>query len=127
MDEVSNGIFDLYEVGAIEDKGTMIDDDWRRGTRAKPIKRPKSASNKTTPKLDPRIMAMDDMSFETSSHQTLDFLLEKETAKSFTFGFGRRFEGHIKMPRPKKRTLSAASFNWNLLVDRIDGRLELEA
>ena len=70
---------------------------------------------------------MDDMSFETSSHATLDYLLEKEMTKSFTFGFGRRYMHHLKMPRPKKRTLSAASFNWNLLVDRIDGRLELEA
>ena len=70
---------------------------------------------------------MDDMSFETSSHATLDYLLEKEMTKSYTFGFGRRYMHHLKMPRPKKRTLSAASFNWNLLVDRIDGRLELEA
>ena len=30
MDEVSNSQFDLYEVGAIEDKGTMIDEMWRR-------------------------------------------------------------------------------------------------
>ena len=69
---------------------------------------------------------MDDMSFETSSHASLDYLLEKEMVKSFTFGFGRRYK-QFRMPRPVKRTLSAASFNWNLLVDRIDGRLELEA
>ena len=50
---------------------------------------------------------MDNMSFETSSHATLDYLLEKEMNKSFTFGFGRRYMNHIKMPRPKKRTLSA--------------------
>ena len=30
MDDVSCSEFDLYDVGAIEDKGTMIDDDWRR-------------------------------------------------------------------------------------------------
>lgn len=30
MDEVSNSVFDLYEVGAIEDKQTMIDPEWRR-------------------------------------------------------------------------------------------------
>ena len=70
---------------------------------------------------------MDDVSFETSSHQSLDYLLEQLMAKSFTFGFGRRYMYHIRMPRPKKRTLSAASFNWNLLVDRVDGRLEREA
>ena len=30
VDEVSNSQFDLYEVGAIKDKGTMIDEMWRR-------------------------------------------------------------------------------------------------
>ena len=70
---------------------------------------------------------MDDVSFETSSHNSIDYLLQEVEAKSFTFGFGRRYKYHIRMPRPKKRTLSAASFNWNLLVDRVDGRLEREA
>lgn len=70
---------------------------------------------------------MDDASFDTSSHHTIDFLVEKNSAKSFTFGFGRKYMHHIRKPRPVKRTLSANSFNWNLLVDRIDGRLEKEA
>lgn len=72
-------------------------------------------------------MAMDNVSFDTSSHPSLDFLLETRSVKSYTFGFGRRYPYHIRQPRPKKRTLSAASFNWNLLVDRIDDRLQKEA
>ena len=76
MDEVSNSQFDLYEVGAIEDKGTMIDEMWRRQTRTKPLKRAASQKHKKTAKLDEKLEAMDDMSFETSSHATLDYLLE---------------------------------------------------
>ena len=76
MDEVSNSQFDLYEVGAIEDKGTMIDEMWRKQTRAKPLRRASSQVPKKTAKLDAKLEAMDDMSFETSSHATLDYLLE---------------------------------------------------
>ena len=52
MDEVSNSQFDLYEVGAIEDKGTMIDEMWRKQTRAKPLRRASSQVPKKTAKLD---------------------------------------------------------------------------
>lgn len=123
MDEVSNGLFNLYEVGAIEDKGTIIDAGWRMETRAKRVGRPQSAVNKKTENLDKRLHNMDNASFDTSSHHTIDYLLNEGPAKSWTFGHGRRFM-HIRKPRPVKRTLSANSFNWNLLVDRVDERMD---
>ena len=44
LDDMSNSAFDLYDVGAIEDKGTIIDPEWRRQSRVKRI-RPLSAND----------------------------------------------------------------------------------
>ena len=70
---------------------------------------------------------MDAASFDTSSHHTVDYLLETRSAKSFTFGMASntRYQ-HLKQQRPAKRSLSAQNFNWNILVDRVDKRLEHE-
>ena len=90
MDEVENSAFDLYEVGAIEDKETMIDPEWRRESRPKRV-RPKSA----TEKHDKRLEMLDDVSFDTSSHHTIDYILEDETSKSYTFGKNGGYQ-HLK-------------------------------
>ena len=82
MDEVSNSGFDLYEVGAIEDKETMIDPEWRRESRPKRV-RPRSANDQKT---DKRIEMLDNVSFDTSSHHSIDYILEDNMAKSYTFG-----------------------------------------
>ena len=68
----------------------------------------------------------DDVSFDTSSHHTIDYLLETRSAKTYTFGQNRRY-AHIKKQKPKKRALSAYNFNWNLLVDRMEERFRREA
>ena len=62
---------------------------------------------------------LDGASFDTSSHHTIDYLLENRSAKSFTFGHNARYP-HLKRQRPKKRSLSHGNFNWNQLVDRVD-------
>ena len=119
MVDAQNSKFDLYEVGEIEDKCTWIDDDWRKETRPKRL-RPKSAIEKQTEKLAiEKKKALDEASFDTSSHHTIDFILEKGTAKSYTYGQDAKYI-HIKKQRPVKRSLSAYNFNWNILVDRID-------
>ena len=68
---------------------------------------------------------LDNASFDTSSHQTIDFLIKSRPAKSWYYGQGGRYE-HIKKQRPVKRSLSAHNFNWNLLVQRLDMRFERE-
>ena len=109
----------MYEVGEIEDKGTWIDDDWRKETRPKRI-RPKSAQDKQTDRLAiQQRKAFDEASFDTSSHHTIDYLVEQSTAKSYTYGQDVKYI-HIKKQRPVKRSLSAHNFNWNILVDRVD-------
>lgn len=92
MEDASNSAFDLYETGAIVDKGTEIDPVWRRVTRPKRI-RPKSADAQQKP--DKRISMLDNVSFDTSSHHTIDYILEEHTSKSFTFGQNRNYR-HIK-------------------------------
>ena len=119
MVDKQNDKFNLYEVGEIEDKCTWIDDDWRRETRPKRI-RPKSAQDKQTDRLAiKQRKALDEASFDTSSHHTIDYLVEQSTAKSYTYGQDRKYI-HIKKQRPVKRSLSAHNFNWNILVDRVD-------
>lgn len=76
--------------------------------------------------MDKRIEALDNVSFDTSSHHTIDYLVEDLTAKSYTFGKNGGY-AHLKRQRPIKRSLSHGNFNWNLLVDRIDNRFEKEA
>jgi hypothetical protein len=95
LEDFSNSGFDLYEVGAIEDKGTDIDPQWRRETRPKRI-RPKSAADKETRKINEMVTCMDDASFDTSSHHTIDYLVGTKSAKSFTYGSGKRYSGHLK-------------------------------
>ena len=69
---------------------------------------------------------LDGASFDTSSHHTIDYQLETHSAKSFTFGLNISRYQHLKRQRPAKRSLSAGNFNWNLLVTRVDKRLEKE-
>ena len=45
-DDASNSGFDLYDVGAVQDQGTAVDQEWRRNTRPKRI-RPKSCAEDT--------------------------------------------------------------------------------
>ena len=77
--------FDLYEVGAVKDHGTYIDPEWRRTSRPKRI-RPKSTVEKETKKLEKKVTLMDGASFDTSSHHTIDYLLEVRSSKSYNFG-----------------------------------------
>lgn len=71
----------------------MIDPDWRRESRPKRI-RPKSAEEPQ--KHDKRIEMLDDASFDTSSHHTIDYILEDDKfAKSYTFGQNGGYQ-HIK-------------------------------
>ena len=70
MDDASNSQFDLYEIGAVEDRGTWIDAEWRRETRPKRI-RPKSADDeesKLARQREEQINMLDGASFDTSSH-----------------------------------------------------------
>jgi len=90
LDESNSG-FDLYEVGAIEDKGTFIDPEWRKESRPKRM-RAKSADDQ---KQDKRIEMFDDVSFDTSSHHTIDYILEDFASKSFTYGQNRNYT-HVK-------------------------------
>ena len=99
----------------------MIDPEWRRESRPKRV-RPKSANERT----DKRLEMLDNVSFDTSSHHTIDYILEDITAKSFTFGENGGYR-HLKRQRPIKRSLSAGNFNWNLLVDRINSKFDEEA
>ena len=91
MDDASNSCFDLYEAGAVHDQETMIDPDWRRESRPKRV-RPKSAGD---PKPDKRIEMLDDASFDTSSHHTIDYILDDQCAKSYTYGQNGGYR-HIK-------------------------------
>lgn len=70
---------------------------------------------------------LDSASFDTSSHHTIDYLVETASAKSFTFGIDScsRYP-HLKKQVPKKRSLSVGNFNWNMMVDRVNKRLERE-
>ena len=123
-DDASNSGFDLLEVGAMHEKDTSIDDEWRRESRPKKLrKRPRSVEDN---KPDKRIEMYDNVSLDTSSHHTIDYLLETRSSKTYTFGSDRRYI-HIKKQRPKKRAISAYNFNWNQLVDRGDKRIEREA
>ena len=125
-EDLSNSGFDLYDVGAIKDQSTLIDADWRRKTRPKRI-RAKSAEEVRTEKLhNKKLKSLDDASFDTSSHHTIDYLVETRSNKTYTFGEGSRYP-HLKRQRPVKRSLSAGNFNWNLLVSRIDNRFDLMA
>ena len=69
---------------------------------------------------------LDNVSFETSSHHTVDYILEDKTAKSFTFGQNGGYQ-HIRKQRPIKRSLSVGDFNWNMLVNRVNAKFDLEA
>ena len=83
-EECSN--FDLHEIGAIANVSTWVDAEWRRESRPKRI-RPRSTDDKKLSKaFDKRRITMDAASFDTSSHHTVDYLLETRSAKSFTFG-----------------------------------------
>ena len=69
---------------------------------------------------------MDGASFDTSSHHTIDYLIENNSAKTYTFGQDAKYI-HLKHQRPIKRSLSHGNFNWNLLVDRLNERFVKEA
>ena len=127
MEDRSNSGFDLYEAGAVADQETFVDAQWRRETRPKKM-RPRSSDEaerrqSISKKLDRRVL--DGASFDTSSHHTIDYLLDNRSAKSFTFGKDGRFP-HLKKQRPVKRSLSAGNFNWNLMVDRVNQQLQRE-
>ena len=87
MDDHSCSKFDPYEVGLVHDVGTFVEAQWRKETRPKRM-RPHSSDEKKpkAPKIDKRIHQMDAASFDTSSHHTVDYLLDARSAKSFTFG-----------------------------------------
>ena len=68
---------------------------------------------------------LDNVSFDTSSHHTIDYILEDLTSKSFTFGQNGGYR-HLKPQRPIKRSLSTGNFNWNMLVDRINSKFDKE-
>ena len=68
---------------------------------------------------------LDGASFDTSSHHTLDYLLDDRSTKTFTFGQDKRYT-HIRKQKPVKRSLSHGNFNWNQLVNRLDARFEKE-
>ena len=69
---------------------------------------------------------MEDCSYDTSSHHTIDYLVSERSYKTYTFGTGRRYP-HLKRQKPIKRSLSHRNFNWNILVRRLDKRFEEEA
>lgn len=69
---------------------------------------------------------MDGASFDTSSHHTIDYLVEEKSCKTYTFGHDRRYQ-HIRKQKPMRRSLSAGEFNWNLLVSRVEKRFQDEA
>ena len=83
-DDRSCSGFDLYEVGAIADAETFIDAKWRKETRPKRM-RPRSTENYGSGSMSKRDM-LDGASFDTSSHHTVDYLVETRSAKSYTFG-----------------------------------------
>ena len=62
-----------------------MDADWRRETRPKRI-RPKSAEEEDKLKYRRKLESLDDASFDTSSHNTIDYLVESRSAKTYTFG-----------------------------------------
>ena len=68
---------------------------------------------------------LDNASFDTSSHHTIEYQLDCRSSKSFTFGHDRRYT-HIRKQKPCKRSLSHGNFNWNLLVNRMDVRFKKE-
>ena len=94
MDDKSNSGFDLYEVGAIHNQSTYIDANWRRETRPKRI-RPLSEDNRATKEFDKKLKMLDSASFDTSSHHTIDYLVEERSANTYTFGFNPRYK-HLK-------------------------------
>lgn len=69
---------------------------------------------------------MDNVSFDTSSHHTVEYEMDARTSRSYTFGVEGRFR-HLRRQRPFKRSLSAGNFNWNAMVDRVEDRLKREA
>ncbi len=105
---------------------TSIDADWRRATRVKRKRRAKSEEDQSeAKKVDKRIYMLDNASFDTSSHHTIDYQLDSRSSKSFTFGHDRRYT-HIRKQKPVKRSLSQGNFNWNLLVNRMDVQIKKE-
>ena len=102
MEDKSLSNFDMYEVGAIADAETFVDAQWRKETRPKRI-RPRSEDGAGQrreqldyrSKGDKRMHMFDGASFDTSSHHTIDYLLENRSAKSFTFGHNARYP-HLK-------------------------------
>jgi len=90
MEDAENSGFDLLGVGAVVEQETWIDPEWRRESRPKRM-RAKSAVDKP----DKRIEMFDAVTFDTSSHHTIDYLLETRSAKTYTFGQDRRYK-HIK-------------------------------
>ena len=125
MDNVSISQFDPYEVGAVVDKGTYIDAAWRRESRPKRMRAKSAIAQPEHKKIDKRIHMLDSASFDTSSHHTIDFLMDARSSKSFNFGQDRRYI-HIRHQKPVKRSLSHGNFNWNLLVNRMDVRFAKE-
>ena len=75
MEDRSNGGFDLFEVGAIHNQETYVDADWRRETRPKRI-RPLSENNRVEKEHNKKLKMLDSASFDTSSHHTIDYLVE---------------------------------------------------
>lgn len=118
--------FDLYEIGAVADQATFIEAQWRRDTRPKKMRSNSAEEITKQRRIDHRVHMLDSASFDTSSHHTIDYLLEACSAKSFTFGKDGRYP-HLKKQRPVKRSLSAGNFNWNMLVDRVNQRFAKEA
>ncbi len=110
MDDKSNSGFDLFEVGAIHNQATYVDADWRRETRPKRI-RPLSENNREIKENDKKLKMLDSASFDTSSHHTIDYLLDERSVKTYTFGCQPRYK-HVKRQKPVKRSLSAGNFNW---------------
>jgi len=119
--------FDLHEIGAVADAATFIEAQWRRETRPKRMRANSTAEEVVKQrKIERRIHMLEAASFDTSSHNTIDYLVETRSAKSFNFGQDGRYP-HLKRQRPVRRSVSAGDFNWNLLVAHVDKRFKKEA
>ena len=100
-------------------KSTEIDKEWRNETRLRPQRRgPRSMDGREKFEELDKLYEEGNESWDTSSHNTIDYKLEREKlSKTFTFGAGQLYK-HIKRQRLVKRSISAGNFNWNILVQK---------
>ena len=119
MVDAENDKFDLFELEQVKNAETEIDREWRNETRERPQRRrPRSEEGRKKYEELQKLYEEGAESWDTSSHNSIDYKLDREKFnRSFTFGEGEVYK-HIKRQRLVKRSLSAGNFNWNLLVKK---------